>query len=135
MPELLDDPRFRTNADRMQHREELTTILSSAFGAKTTEAWLPLLEEAGVPAGPVLDVGAMLEHPQTLAREMVAEVDHARLGAMKSLGCPIKFSDSKTAIRSAAPVLGQDTARVLAEFGYSESAIARLHEVGAVFCA
>ncbi len=135
MSELLRDPRFRTNADRMEHRTELTEILAVALAGKTTKGWLALLESAGVPAGPVLDIAAMLEHPQTLAREMVKEVDHAKLGKVKSLGCPIKFSESPTAVPSAAPILGQDTTHVLAEFGYSESAITELHEMGAVFCA
>ena len=134
-PELLEDPRFRTNADRMRHREELTDILARALQEKTTESWLALFEGAGVPAGPVLDIAEMLEHPQTLARDMVKELDHSKLGKVKSLGCPIKLSRSQATIRSAAPVLGEDTTAVLTEFGYSEQAVAGLHASGAVFCA
>ncbi len=76
LPELAEDPRFRLNSDRMEHVDELATILGERFKARTTVEWVTLLEGAGIPAGPVASVGEMLELPQTQAREMVLEVEH-----------------------------------------------------------
>jgi crotonobetainyl-CoA:carnitine CoA-transferase CaiB-like acyl-CoA transferase len=71
IPELLDDPRFKDNADRMAHRQELAELLGTAFRRRKTTEWMERLTAVSVPAGPVLSIGEMLGHPQTLAREMV----------------------------------------------------------------
>jgi crotonobetainyl-CoA:carnitine CoA-transferase CaiB-like acyl-CoA transferase len=93
---------------------------------------LERLGEAGVPAGPVLSIGEMLEHPQTLARDMVVDVEHGKLGPMKTVGFPVKFSETPATIRRGAPVLGEHTAEILGEAGYSESEIADLRGAAAV---
>ena len=119
--ELARDARFRTNADRMVNLEALVDALAPRFATRTTERWLALLEEAGVPAGPVASIGEMLEHPQTLARRMVTEVEHARLGRVRTLGSPIKLSGGEAPSPGrGAPVLGQHTREVLLEAGMSE---------------
>ena len=125
-PELLDDPRFALNKDRMTNHDALIAELSVAFSEHTTEHWLARLTDAGVPAGPVLNIVDMLAHPQTKARDMVVETEHPRLGRVPTLGFPIKFSRSKPAVRSAAPTLGEDTQAVLRELGYDEAAIEAL---------
>ncbi len=125
-PDLLDDPRFRRNEDRMAHRAELAEALAAAFIQRTTEDWPERLEAAGVPAGPVLSVGEMLEHPQAIAREMVVETAHRRLGSVKTIGFPVKFSDTPASIKYGAPVLGQDTTEILCELGYADTDIDRL---------
>ena len=85
-----------------------------------------------MPAGPVLSVGQMHENPQTLARDMVVEVPHSRLGKVKTLGTPVKFSRTPASITRGAPVLGEHTREVLAEHGYSEQEIEKLAAAGAV---
>ncbi len=75
----------------MANRLELAATLAPTFRERSSCDWLARLEAEGVPAGPVLDVKAMHRDPQTLAREMVVEVDHARVGPMKTLGLPVKF--------------------------------------------
>jgi crotonobetainyl-CoA:carnitine CoA-transferase CaiB-like acyl-CoA transferase len=135
LPELLSDARFTTNADRMAHLDELVGLLSPVFKRRTTSEWLTDLEGAGVPAGPVLTIGEMLEHPQTLARNMVTEVDHSLVGTMRTLGCPIKMDSRDPGRSRPAPVLGEHTIDILREYGLTESAIADLRETGAVFCA
>jgi len=128
-PDLPEDPRFATNADRMTNLPALIEVLEPIFAARPTRDWLAELERAGVPAGPVASVGEMLVHPQTLAREMVIEVEHSRLGMMRSLGSAVKMSGGAERARSAvpprgplrgAPLLGEHTREVLAEAGYSE---------------
>ena len=125
-PELLEDRRFLQNEDRMAHRAELAEALASAFKQRGTTEWLERLEAAGVPAGPVLSVGEMLADPQTKARDMVVETEHQRLGSVKTIGFPIKFSETPAAIERGAPTLGQHTTEILLDLGYSNSDIDRL---------
>jgi crotonobetainyl-CoA:carnitine CoA-transferase CaiB-like acyl-CoA transferase len=132
IPELLDDPRFGENADRMAHRSELAEVLGKAFREGTTTEWLERLDAAGIPAGPVLSIGEMLQHPQTLARAMVTDVEHSRLGAVKTLGCPVKLETTPAAVRCGAPLLGEHTEQVLHEAGYRSEEINKLVASGAV---
>jgi len=131
-PDLRRDPRFATNADRMRHLPKLIDVLMPIFAARATDAWLAELERAGVPAGPVASVGEMLEHPQTRAREMVVEVEHARLGRVRALGAPVKVSGNVAANRRGAPLLGEHTREVLGEAGLAEVEIAELERAGVV---
>ena len=132
VPELVDDPRFLTVADRMTNLDVLITTLEPLFEKHTVEEWLAIFEKEGIPGGPVLSIGEMLDEPQTLARDMVTEVPHSRLGTVKTLGTPIKFSATPTALRRGAPLLGEHTAEVLHELGYSDDNVAAFVENGAV---
>jgi crotonobetainyl-CoA:carnitine CoA-transferase CaiB-like acyl-CoA transferase len=131
-PELAGDPRFLDNAARLQNLPVLIEILTGRFRTRTTSDWLARLEAAGVPAGPVLSIGEMLKDPQVLARDMVVEVEHSRLGRMKTLGPPVKFSATPGRVRHGAPQLGQHTREVLKEYGYSDSDITKLASSGDV---
>jgi len=131
-PELRDDPRFLNNAERMRNLSALTSTLSPLFQHRTLADWLSRLEKCGVPAGPVLDIAQMHEDPQALAREMIVETDHPVAGKVKSIGLPIKFSDTPGSVRSAAPVFGQHTREVLLEVGFSDSEIDQMAANGAV---
>ena len=124
--QLADDPRFIDNAARMQNLPALIDILTLHFRTRTTSDWLAQFEAAGVPAGPVLSIGEMLTDPQVLARRMVVEVEHSRLGRMKTLGPPVKFSATPGEVRSGAPLLGEHTREVLREYGYSDAEIDKL---------
>jgi len=131
-PELAEDPRFIDNAGRMQNLSPLIEILTNSFKQHDTAEWLARLEAAGVPAGPVLSIGDMLQDPQVRAREMVLEVDHSRLGRTKTLGSPVKFSTTPTSVRRGAPLLGEHTREILGEYGYSQSEIDALASAGDV---
>src|SRR6185369_15460972 len=96
-----------------------------------TAEWLAALDAAGVPAGPVLSIAEVLEHPQTLARDMVPEVEHTALGSVRTLGLPLKLSASPGGVRRGAPLLGEHTREVLAEHGYSAGEIDALVAAGA----
>jgi crotonobetainyl-CoA:carnitine CoA-transferase CaiB-like acyl-CoA transferase len=131
-PKLDEDPRFSTNADRMRNLEALTATLTPLFKRRTSAEWLRRLEQAGVPAGPVLEIGQMHADPQAVAREMVIETMHPTAGRVKAIGLPIKFSDTPGGVRRAAPLFGQHTREVLRENGFSDGEIEQLLEQGVI---
>ncbi len=129
---LAEDPRFADAAARMQNLAALDAILSERFRAKTTGDWMAVLEETGMPAGPVLTVNEMHRHPQVLARDMVMEVAHTTLGSVPAIGCPIKFSAHAGPRRRGAPRYGEHTAEILGAHGYDVAEIAELIDKGIV---
>lgn len=134
-PHLNDDPRFSDNLQRMNNLADLQWTLAPLFKQRTSEDWLTRLEQAGVAAGPILDIAQMHADPQTLARGMITEVDHAKIGPMKTLGPPIKFSHTPSGIQRSAPLYGQHTREVLVEFGYTDPEIDEMISAGAVISA
>jgi crotonobetainyl-CoA:carnitine CoA-transferase CaiB-like acyl-CoA transferase len=131
-PEFRDDPRFVNNADRMRNLATLTEMLSPLFQRRTVAEWLRRLEDAGVPAGPVLDIAQMHADPQALAREMIVETVHPTAGEVKAIGLPIKFSETPGGVHQPAPLFGQHTREVLREAGYSDAEIDQLAQQGAI---
>ncbi|MDP1838317.1 MAG: CoA transferase [Reyranella sp.] len=114
-PELADDPRFKSNADRVKNNDLIVGLLQEQVIKRTTAEWMVALEAEGIPAGPVLHHDEVFADPQILARGMVAEVDHAKAGRQKTLGVPLKLSATPSGVRRAAPTLGQHDADVRAE--------------------
>jgi crotonobetainyl-CoA:carnitine CoA-transferase CaiB-like acyl-CoA transferase len=131
-PEWKTDPRFATNKARMTNTTALVELMHQALGQQTVAHWMQLLEAAGVPCGPVHSVEQALTHPQTLARDMVVEVDHPSLGTIRAMGTPIKLSDNDKPSRRAAPGLGEHSQEILQEFGFSQPEISDLVAAGVV---
>ncbi len=134
-PELKDDPRFRDNHARMSNLHELEDELNRVFRKQETSFWMERMQQAGVPAGPVLNIAEMHRHPQTLARKMVTEVKHPGVGTVKTLGLPVKFSGTPGGVCNPSPLYGQHTREVLLELGLPDAEIGELHREQAVFCA
>ena len=134
-PELKDDARFETNVERMANLAALVDALAPLLKSRGSVEWLERLEHAGVPAGPVLDIRAMQRDPQTLAREMVLNVPHSKIGPTPTLGHPVKYSSAPAEIRRAAPLYGEHTKEVLAEYGFSDDEIDALIKEAAVVTA
>ncbi|HEX6354895.1 CoA transferase [Actinophytocola sp.] len=130
--DLLADPRFATNDDRLRNRAALAGELTRTLSTRDTEEWVELLLDAGVPAGPIRDYEQSCADPHTLAREMVVEMDHPVEGRVRALGIPVKLSETAGAVRRAPPQLGEHTDEVLRAAGYSATEIAALREEGAV---
>ena len=128
---LANDPRFATNAHRMENLEELRTILSRRLQTAPAHRWLRRLEAANVPAGPVSSMAEALRHPQTVAREMVVTVPQGG-EPVETLGAPVKMSDAPPAVDRGAPAPGEHTDDVLAEYGFDGDEIAALRRAGAV---
>ncbi len=133
-PHIGEDPRFQTNADRMGNLKALEGVLTEIFKTKTKSEWLDRLEKAGVPAGPVMDVCEMFEDPHAQARDMIPTVEHARLGPVRTLGLPIKLSETPGKVTSGAPLFGQHTHEVLGEYGFDPGERQKLIEEGAIVC-
>jgi crotonobetainyl-CoA:carnitine CoA-transferase CaiB-like acyl-CoA transferase len=124
--DLVADPRFETNAGRMEHRAPLENELEEALAARSTDEWVQVLLEAGVPAGPIHDYRQVFVDPHTLAREMMVEVEHPVEGTVRALGIPVKLSDTPGSVRRAAPLLGEHTEEVLREAGVDDAALRAL---------
>jgi crotonobetainyl-CoA:carnitine CoA-transferase CaiB-like acyl-CoA transferase len=133
--QLADDARFYESRDRLAHVKELEAALSPYFRQRSSAEWLARLEEVGVPAGPVYDVLEMQADPQVLAREMVVEVEHRKVGPVRTLGLPVKFSETPGKVRTGAPLYGQHTREVLEEHGFPAAEIEALVAEGAVIAA
>ena len=132
-PEWKTDPRFDTNNDRVANRAELESMIEKETQQKTTKQWLHALEGSGMPYAAVNDVLDTLNHEHVQARGMVTEMDHPHCGKMKLVSPPVKYSQSKTSIRSPPPVLGQHTQEILAEMlGYDNARIKELTQAGVV---
>jgi crotonobetainyl-CoA:carnitine CoA-transferase CaiB-like acyl-CoA transferase len=129
-PELADDARFATNADRLARREELVRVLEERLSARTVGEWMAILEAADVHAAPVNRYSEMVRHPQVEASGMLVEQEHPRAGRFRTIGVPVRLGWTPGRIETPAPTLGQHTEEVLREVGYDDAGIAALRAGG-----
>jgi crotonobetainyl-CoA:carnitine CoA-transferase CaiB-like acyl-CoA transferase len=130
---LTDDPRFATNAARVQHRGELIAKLQAVFLTKPYEEWEELLLKHGIPVGAINTIDQVVEHPQVKARGMIVESDHPVAGQVKIVGIPVKLSATPGSVREPAPLLGQHTDEVLQTYlRMSATEIAALRRAGVI---
>lgn len=150
MPHLIDDPRFRTNSDRVQHRTELIQLFEDQLTKETTAFWTKKFEDGNFPFAPINNIKQTFEHPQIIARGLVQEVEHERAGKIKLvgksisllymsqsdfcvLGPPVKYSGFKPSIRLPPPVLGSHNNEVFKDIlGYTDQAIEQLRQTGVI---
>ena len=128
LSDIADDPKFATNPKRVENRDEVVEIVSKKINTKTMQEWLDILNDAGVPCGPIYTVDQIFKDPQVLAREMLVEVDHPKCGKIQVTGSPIKLSETPAEITTPPPMLGEHNSSILQEFGFSEEDITKLKE-------
>jgi crotonobetainyl-CoA:carnitine CoA-transferase CaiB-like acyl-CoA transferase len=125
-PEWVTDPRFSDAGGRLRHRSELTDAIEAALAGGAVDEWVARINAAGVPCGPVLDLGQVFSDPQVLARGLLEELPHPEVGVFRTTGLPVKLSDTPGGIRRAPPLHGEHTDEVLAECGISAERIEEL---------
>jgi len=130
--DLADDPRFRSNPDRIRHRADLLPLLDAVFQTRPAAVWLEALRAAGVPCGPISTVDQIVMDPQVRAREMLVEIDHPSAGRITVPGLPVKCSATPGSIRRPPPRLGEHTVEVLGELGIPATEIPRLRREGVI---
>jgi crotonobetainyl-CoA:carnitine CoA-transferase CaiB-like acyl-CoA transferase len=131
-PELVYDPRFRTNPDRVANRDELTRLLEARLTTDTTAHWHERLTAAGVPAAPVADVADIVAAPQTEALGMLQPLPHPSIPDLRLPALPLSFDHERAVHRTPPPAVGQHTAEILAEVGYDDETIAALAARGVI---
>lgn len=132
-PDLEHDPRFATNGARVPNQKELSPILAEIFCTRDADEWLAILEEAGIPCGPINSAADVFHHPQAEARQLVLEADHPTAGTVRFPGFPYKLSGTPASVRYPPPMLGQHTDEILTELlGFSPEQVADYHQRGIV---
>ncbi|MBI2368804.1 MAG: CoA transferase [Deltaproteobacteria bacterium] len=128
---LTEDPRFLTNARRVEHREPLMAVIQERFAQETSAHWLAALTTAGVPCGPVHTIDQVFADAQVRHRQMLVEIPHPSIGRLRMAGIPLKFSETPASIRRHPPLLGEHTDEVLRELlGATPAELARLRAQG-----
>jgi crotonobetainyl-CoA:carnitine CoA-transferase CaiB-like acyl-CoA transferase len=132
LDELVIDDRFRTNPDRVRNRDELVTIVSARLRERDSAEWQDLLAAAGVPVAPVADVADIVESLQTEALGILQPLAHESIPGLRLPALPLSFDQERATFRAAPPAVGEHTAEILAEAGYSADEIAALEADGVI---
>jgi crotonobetainyl-CoA:carnitine CoA-transferase CaiB-like acyl-CoA transferase len=130
-PDLVDNPRYRTNANRVKHAEELDAIIGGFVAARTQAANVAFFEQAEVTIGPIYDISQIVEDPHVLERELIADYPDSEMGAFPMHHVVPRLLGTPGAIRTPAPRLGEHNRALLAEIGVDDTAYARLLASGA----
>ena len=130
MPELVEDERFDSNARRTANHAELEPLLAASLRRRSVDDWCQRLGKAGIPCGPIQDIGQVVADPQLAAREMIVRVGHPEGAGLAMPASPLRFSgEPRPAAPRPAPRLGEDTDEVLGDLlGLGEAEIARLRK-------
>jgi len=131
-PEWTTTPEFADNPTRVRNQTLLAARIEEVTSTQPRDHWLAMFEANEIPCGPINNYEQVFADPHVTAREMVVEVEHPTLGAMRALGSALKMSGTPTNPRRRAPLLGEHTREVLAEYGFSPDEIDRLHAAGAI---
>ena len=126
--DLKDRPEFATNGVRVENRATLVPLLQEYFLTRAADDWVADLQQHNVPAGPINDLADVFSDPQVLHREMLLEMHHPTLGAIKQTGLPIKFSLTPGGLDRPPPLLGEHNGQILKDLGYSDPQIAEMAE-------
>ncbi|MGH7321270.1 MAG: CaiB/BaiF CoA transferase family protein [Candidatus Rokuibacteriota bacterium] len=132
-PEWADDPRYDSNEKRVACRTELVSRIEARLAARGRDEWVAAFAAAGLPAGPINDVGQVFADPQAQHRGMAVEVDHPTAGRVRLPGIPVKFGGTPARVQGPPPLLGEHTDVVLAEIlGLTAADIAELRADGVI---
>ena len=131
-PELADDPRFATRADRLANRKELTALLEIAIAGRTIEEWMAALEPIDVLCAPINDYAQLVRHPAVRATGMIVEQEHQRAGRFTTMAPAVKLEKTPGTIRTGAPALGEHSREILGEAGLAPAELDALAAQGII---
>jgi crotonobetainyl-CoA:carnitine CoA-transferase CaiB-like acyl-CoA transferase len=130
-PDLSEDGRFETNADRVDNVDALEAEIESTLAERTTEEWIEIIaEEGGIPAGPVHAVEEALYNPQIDARGTITEIEHPELGEVPVIEHPLRFEGAESGFELPPPLLGEHNREVFRDLGYSEDQLDEMERAG-----
>ena len=132
LEEMIQDPRYGSNRERVLRREEVRQRVEERLAMRPVAEWCEMLQQKEIPCGPIYSVPEMLEDEQMRARSFIMEQEHPAAGILRTLACPIHLSETPASYRLPPPLLGQHTDQVLAELGYSAEEVAHLRATRAV---
>jgi crotonobetainyl-CoA:carnitine CoA-transferase CaiB-like acyl-CoA transferase len=130
--DLLALPEFGSNELRAQNRSRLNAVLNESFAKRKSKEWIEMLNQAGVPCGPIYRMDEVFADPQVQHLAATSEVRHPRLGPIRVLSQAVKLSRTPAKVATPTPEIGQHTSEILVELGYSEQDIVQLRQRGAV---
>ena len=131
-PELATDPDYATGANRSKNRKALNAAIAAITRTQPSQHWIDLLNEAGVPTGPIYSIDEVFADPQVEHLKMAQPVDHPVLGPQKVVGQAVELSRTPCVMRSATPEQGADTDAILKGLGYGDAEIAALRAKNAI---
>jgi crotonobetainyl-CoA:carnitine CoA-transferase CaiB-like acyl-CoA transferase len=133
MEEFEKDPRFADNEKRIVNRQALLEIIDQKLAAKTVDEWVPLFDQAGIPAGPINTLDRVFKDPQVLYTQQVKDVEHPQYGKVKVVGPPAQFSESRIGIQGPPPILGEHNREILTKIlGYSNEQVEAFQKQGVI---
>lgn len=132
LQQLVNDPRFDGTTKRLHNLDVLLPAIETVTTTKTSRHWVEALQKAGVPCSYLQNYEQVFHDPHLLARNFFVDAPHAKVGSVRQINSPMRFSENPVQIKRAGPLLGEDTADVLAELGLDAGAIERLSERGIV---
>lgn len=131
-PELIDDPRFSTNTERVAYRAECVEALSRIFRTKSVNYWVKVISDAGVPCGPINRVSQVLNDPQVHDRKMMIDMPHPEVPNLQVPGSPLKLMATPPTFRRYPPQLGEHNDEILGETGYTQDQISDMKQRGVI---
>ena len=129
---VVDDPRFRTNAARVEHREETVALVRARLATRSRDEWLEQLGAVGIPCSPLHTLGELSAHPHTHAADMVHQYQHPRYGPMRAVAQPLRFGGERTGLHRPPPSHGEHGHEILQEAGFTDTEVAELAKSGVI---